>query len=524
MDTEPRRPRESRFGGGRLTIVGLLGVAGASILSGCERNALGPEPVPDGVPEPPFISDPVSRPSIAPGGFQPELQVGRLTDSVSYVSFPPETFPGGDSIRIDNVANGASAGAPLFEGGLDPLSIAASVGDTLQLTVWTGAGSQVMLRGVPFRHAITVVRTEPRRGRTSVPINLSVTVVMSEPAQLTTVNQQTVQLLRAGEPVPVEVRLRPDGLVVEIIPVELLAHETTYTIVVTTEVRDLSGDPLPSQFESEFTTASIELIGKLVFQSNRAGGSELYLIDAAGGDATRLTYHVGGGVSEDPAVSRDGRQIAFSAFLDGPTGPIVESEVYVMNVDGTGLQNLTRDPAFDGTPAWSPDGSRIAFMSTRGGSADVWVMNADGSDPVQLTSDPAWEGTPDWSPDGSKIAFARDGGPGIPVDIFVVNADGTGIEQLTFGPSNAWHPSWSPDGSRIACEGLGIEVMNADGSERVTVLPWDDFPAVEPAWSPDGSAIAIVRWGGGIYYVNPDGTNVREVTDGRGDTSPAWSP
>jgi Tol biopolymer transport system component len=106
----------------------------------------------------------------------------------------------------------------------------------------------------------------------------------------------------------------------------------------------------------------------------------------------------------------------------------------------------------------------------------------------------------------------------------VVNADGTGIEQLTFGPSNAWHPSWSPDGSRIACEGLGIEVMNADGSERVTVLPWDDFPAVEPAWSPDGSAIAIVRWGGGIYYVNPDGTNVREVTDGRGDTSPAWSP
>ena len=527
MDALSRLHGERPLGSWWSALAALLGVAGMSLLPGCENDPLGPGGNGDIVPEPPYISDPVSPPPISPGGIQPELTVRSTGDSVSYVSFPPETFPGADSLRVDNLANGATAGSALFEGGLDPLPIAASVGDTLQLIVWTGVVGEVMFRGVPLETAITVVRTKPRRSRTSVPINLSVAVVFSEPAQLASVNPQTVQLQRGGQPVPAALHLRPDGLVVEIVPAGLLAHETTYTIVVTTDVRDLSGDPLPSPFQSEFTTAAGALAGKLVFQSSRAGIPELYVIDAEGGDPTRFTYQVAGGTAEVPAVSPDGRRIAFSSVVSGSTGPIVEYEIYVMNADGTEPRNLTRHPDFDWKPAWSPDGSKIAFISTRDGSADVWVMEADGSNPINLTASPQWEGMPAWSPNGWRIAFARDPGPGGFVELYVMNADGSEAEKLVAGEFNAFSPSWAPDGSRIVFEGsLELLVANADGSGVVNLLQGTAFPSVSPSWSTDGSRIAFVSgqsFGHGIYVVNPDGTELRQLTAGA-DDHPAWSP
>ena len=519
--------RKRSLGSWGFALAALLGVTAVGLLPGCGNELLGPGGSGDTVPEPPYISDPVSPPPISAGGIQPKLTVRSAGDSVSYVSFPPETFPGADSARVDNPANGATAGSPLFEGGLDPLPIAASAGDTLQITVWTGLTGEVMFRAVPVKEPIIVVRTKPRRGRTSVPINLSVAIVWSEPAQPASVNPQSVQLLRGGQPVPAALQLRPDGLVLELIPDELLAHETTYTILVTTDVRDLSGDPLAESFQSEFTTAAIAFSDKLVFQSSRSGMPEIYVVDAEGGDPTRFTYEVGGGTAEVPAVSPDGRRIAFSSVVSGPTGPIVEHEIYVLNADGTEPRNLTRHPDFDWKPAWSPDGSRIAFISTRDGNADVWVMDADGSNPSNLTASPQWEGMPAWLPDGSRIAFARDPGLGEAVELYVMNADGREAEKLVAGEFNAFSPSWAPDGSRIVFEGsLELFVANADGSGIVNLLQGAAFPSVSPSWSPDGSRIAFASrqpFGHGIYVVNPDGSGIRQLTAGP-DDHPAWSP
>jgi Tol biopolymer transport system component len=103
-----------------------------------------------------------------------------------------------------------------------------------------------------------------------------------------------------------------------------------------------------------------------------------------------------------------------------------------MNADGSGLRRLTRNPAVDADPTWSPDGRRIAFESKRGGNFDIYVMNADGSGQRRLTQS---GGDPAWSPDGRRIAFVGDSG------IYVMHADGSGLRSLTPNAGDAF-PGW----------------------------------------------------------------------------------
>lgn len=126
-----------------------------------------------------------------------------------------------------------------------------------------------------------------------------------------------------------------------------------------------------------------------------------------------------------PAVTL-GRGESYIAFVSQQDG---NPEIYAMNADGSGLRRLTDHPAFDGDPAWSPDGRRIAFRSQRDGNNEIYVMKADGTGIVRLTDHPADDLHPVWSPDGQQIAFIsnRDGDPGI----YVMNADGSGIKRLT---------------------------------------------------------------------------------------------
>jgi len=124
---------------------------------------------------------------------------------------------------------------------------------------------------------------------------------------------------------------------------------------------------------------------------------------------------------------------------------VYNTDIYVMNSNGTGQMNITNNEADDRHPSWSPDGGKIAFASQRDGNYEVYTMNADGSGTIRLTTNAAADYEPTWSPDGSRIAFesGRDGVPNW--EIYVMNADGTGQRNLTNNPTPSRDPAWSPE-------------------------------------------------------------------------------
>jgi Ca2+-binding RTX toxin-like protein len=244
--------------------------------------------------------------------------------------------------------------------------------------------------------------------------------------------------------------------------------------------------------------------GPIVFQDLNT----VWVVNPDGSGVRKLST----GASRDPAISADGRFVAYAESRN----------LVVTNIDGTGTHYITDGGHNDQFPAWSPDGKRIAFERVDAG--ELFIVNVDGTGLTQVTHDGTafTEYDADWSPDGTRIAFERPGcdEKGGQNCVFTIAPDGSQMTNLTpeevpaacpdvnpgVGPrGNSSNPSWSPDGTKIAYTGTAyhcqggtmaggdIWVMNADGSGKTDLTaesPSNTYDE-QPSWSPDGASIAF---------------------------------
>lgn len=266
--------------------------------------------------------------------------------------------------------------------------------------------------------------------------------------------------------------------------------------------------------------------GTLAYVCQRNGRIHICVRDSAG----RRTLLRVGDRDWSPAWSPDGRKLAFASDQDGTT------RIMVLELESELVQPVTpmgRPPA--SSPSWAPDGQRVAFDMGSDGNYNIYTRRVGESAITQLTSTAGRNSDPAWSPDGRSIAFVSDREDG-DMEIYVMNARGRNVTRLTHSPGWDFAPAWSPDGGRIAYEcidsvngDIEICVMDSDGDNR-HVLTSNLVDDRQPAWSPNGRHIVFCRERAGgatwdIWVMDADGGNERVwIQDRHSSTHPVWRP
>ena len=242
----------------------------------------------------------------------------------------------------------------------------------------------------------------------------------------------------------------------------------------------------------------------------------------------------------DPDMHPDGRTMVFAS-----TRNCEHPDIFIKDVDGYAITQLTADPSDDIQPRFSPDGARVVFSSNRCGNWDVWMINRNGAELMQLTRDRSDEVAPCFSPDGKRVAFTSWGRRSHQWEIWVLSVDNPGIRRfLCYG----MFPDWSPDGSRIAFQRArqrgtrwfsvwSVELVGEEARHPTELAYSDSSACIAPRWSPDGETLvyccvrqtAAERGQVGsvpadVWLVDARSGSRFKVTDGAvGAFNPTWS-
>lgn len=210
------------------------------------------------------------------------------------------------------------------------------------------------------------------------------------------------------------------------------------------------------------------------------------------------------GTSMAAALSPDGRTIALDLL----------GALWLMPADGGPARRILDDGYDAHAPAWSPDGTRLAFQAYLRDTWHIWTMRADGSELTQVTSGPYDDREPSWSPDGQRLAFSSDRSGSY--DVWTVTLASGAVTAVTTNPANDSMPAWSPDGREIAFvsdrDARGVYARRLDtGAERQ--LAADSAVLYTPSWAPDGRSIAYVAIDGAVARLMVAGKNVADASE-----------
>jgi len=288
--------------------------------------------------------------------------------------------------------------------------------------------------------------------------------------------------------------------------------KTTFPTALPTTVEKFLRTPIPSPTPGSF--GEVLPMGKIAFACNITQIDQICIMNADGTNFIQLTDFQA--TAYYPSISPDGETVYFSSKQNEGF------EIYSISVSGGKVKQLTNDIGSLYAPELSPDQKWLVFTNNGHG---LWLMRPDGKNPHPLSDRDDID--PTWSPDGSMIAFAssRMG----PRQLFVMNADGSNVRQVTNLDNMGGRSSFSPSGMQLAfyrgqAGDHNIYIINVDGSGLVQLTNGGDN--LGPSWSPDGNWIAFTSFRDGnneIYIIHPDGTDLRRLTDSStSDWQPRW--
>jgi TolB protein len=272
---------------------------------------------------------------------------------------------------------------------------------------------------------------------------------------------------------------------------------------------------------------------KLSFDSDRDGErmggtiesrnvKEIYIADYDGANPRRVT--TGRSLNIQANWSPDARSIAYTSYRNRDGLP----NIFISRIYEGLLEQFPKAPESTFQPSWSPDGTRIAFWSTRDGNAEIYVANRDGSNVRRLTNNRGIDQSPTWSPNGTQIAFISDrtGSP----QVWVMGSDGLGLRKVT-SESYADRPTWSPapynEIAYCARNGPGNDIKVIElASGQIRQFTFGEGTNESPAWAPNGRHLAFTSTRSGkvqVFLIDRAGKNLKQVTNTGNNYRPDWS-
>jgi TolB protein len=255
-------------------------------------------------------------------------------------------------------------------------------------------------------------------------------------------------------------------------------------------------------------------LSKIGFVSDRTGHKEIYTCDYDGANVLQLTHD--GAISVSPALSPDGRRLAYTGYQSG------YADIYLIELSSGSRNRIIKFPGTNSGAAFSPDGGHIACTLSKDGNPEIYVTGLSGDSPRRLTHSRGVESSPTWSPNGSEIIYSSDekGSP----QLYRISSWGGAGRFLSTGYGYNTQPNWSPDGKRVAFNvrsGGGFQIATMDLDSGVTRIAIQE--GENPCWGPDSRHIVFAR-GSGLYLFDAvTGKETRLVGDLGKISEPTWS-